>query len=455
MASRPRCLLVFLFALLPLLSSCSGTTAATASSTTTATAASQWVVAWGASSQNATTTTANPGGAEQSFRFLVLPSVPATQERVHFSNVFGTSPVTIGAASLAVATTAGLGPAVDATHSAPLTFSGSTTVTLQPKQEIDSDPVNVSYTFGQWLAVSMYLQGTFPALTQHNSQISDNYATAPGAGNTISDASGTSFTQTNQEWFLMSAVEAYGPYSGTVAIFGSSSVDGHGANYGNTTNYPVFNLPVAGQNNQRPTDWLARSLVGAGYSLGVANAGLLGDPAAEDPGTAAGNALAGIDRFQHDVLALPGIKAVVLYTGGIDLRADCKQATDVEATLTAIVAQAYAAGVRVVLATLPPSEYCLYAGPQPSTADPYNGDLNPGPENAGSTQRRALNDWIRTSGAKLPGVVSIADFDAVLLYPAHPDFLLPNLVSSDNFHPNGVGYGVQNSAISLTSLLGH
>ncbi len=450
MASKHRFLLAAIFALLPLLSSCSGTTASTA----TGTAASQWVVAWGASPQNALTTATNPGGAEQSFRFLVLPSVPGTQERVHFSNIFGTTPITIGAASLAVATTAGMGPAVDATHNAPLTFGGSTTVTLQPKQEIDSDPVNITYTFGQWLAVSMYLQGTFPALTEHNSQISDNYATAVGAGNTVSDASGTSFTQTNQEWYLMTAVEAYGPYDGTVAFFGSSSVDGHGANYGNTNIYPVFNVPVAGQNNQRPTDWLARSLVGAGYSLGVDNAGLLGDPAAEDSGTASGNAIAGIDRFQHDVLALPGIKAVVIYIGGIDIRGDCLPATNVEGTLTAIVAQAHAAGVRVVLATLPPAEYCLSAGPQPSAADPYNGDLNPGPENAGSTQRRTLNSWIRTSGAALPGVVSIADFDAVLVYPAHPDFLMPNLTSSDNFHPNGAGYGIQNSAISLTSLLG-
>ena len=384
----------------------------------------------------------------------MLPSVSATQERVHFTNYFGTTPITIGAASLAVATTAGLGPAVDATHSAPLTFSGSSTVTLQPKQEIDSDPVNVSYTFGQWLAVSMYLQGTFPALTQHNSQISNNYATANGAGNTISDASGTSFTQTNQEWYLVSAVEAYGPYDGTVAFFGSSSVDGHGADYGNTNSYPVFNLPVAGQNNERPTDWLARSLVGAGYNLGVANAGLIGDPAAEDATTATGTVLAGVDRFQHDVLALPAIKAVVIYIGGVDIRGDCVPATNVEGTLTAIVAQAYAAGVRVVLATLPPAEYCLTAGPEPSTANPYNGDINPGPENAGSTQRRALNDWIRSTGAKLPGVVSIADFDAVLAYPAHPDFLIPNLTSLDNFHPNGAGYGVQNSAISLTSLLG-
>ena len=415
--------------------------------------ASEWVTAWGASSQNAVASSANPGGSEQSFRFLVLPSVAGTQERVHFSNYFGTTPITIGAARLAVAVS-GTGSAVDATHDAGLTFSGASTVTLQPKQEIDSDPVKITYTFGQWLAVSMYVQGQFPALTQHNSQVSNNYATASGAGNTTTDATGAAFTQTNQEWYLMARVDAYGPYAGTVAFFGSSSVDGHNSNVGNTNAYPVPNVAIPTQIDERPTDWLAKSLNTAGYSLGVVNAGLLGNPAGEDASTVAGNSIAGVDRFSHDVLALPNIKAVIIYTGGVDLRGDCVQATSVETSLTNIIAQAHTANVRVLLGTIPPSEYCLSAGPVPTATDPYNGDLNPGPENNGSTQRRAVNTWIRSAGAQLPGVVGIADFDSVLAYPAHPDFLMPQFYSNDNFHPNGAGYGVQNSAIALSTLIG-
>ena len=157
--------------------------------------------------------------------------------------------------------------------------------------------------------------------------------------------------------------------------------------------------------------------------------------------------------MKHDVLAQAGIKAVVIYFGGIDLRVDCMPATNVEASLTNMVAQAQAAGVRVILATLPPSEYCQTATPLPSAADPYAGDINLGPENPGSTQRRALNAWIKTTGLTLPGVVGIADFDAVLMDPNHPDFMLANLNSGDNFHPNGVGYGVQSAAIPLGSIL--
>ena len=440
--------------------SCSSGTAPLPTAGTSPAAASIWAVAWGASPENALAGPENTGGSEQSFRSFFLPTVSGTEERVHFSNLFGTTPLVIGSARLAVAvgapgTAAGVTPAIDPTHDVPLTFSGATTVTIPAGQEIVSDSVNVTYTFGQKMAVTMYLPGSFPALTQHESQVTTNYATPVGAGNATTDAAGTTFSVANTEWFVVSGVDVYGLYGGTVAIFGSSSVDGHASNYGNTNSYPVLNVAVAGQDNDRPSDWLARELQTAGYNVGVLNAGTIGDPAAEDSRTASGLSTAGVDRMKHDVLAQAGIKAVVIYFGGIDLRVDCMPATNVEASLTNMVAQAQAqaAGVRVILATLPPSEYCQTATPLPSAADPNAGDINPGPENPGSTQRRALNAWIRTTGLTLPGVVGIADFDAVLMDPNHPDFMIANLNSGDNFHPNGVGYGVQSAAIPLGSVL--
>ena len=427
---------------------------------TTPAAASIWAVAWGASPENALPTKANAGGSEQSFRSFFLPTVAGTEERVHFSNLFGTTPLVIGSARLAVAmgaagTATGVTPAIDPTHDVALTFSGATGVTIPAGQEIVSDPVNITYTFGQKMAVTFYLPGSFPALTQHESQVTTNYMTAVGAGDTTTDAAGEAFSVANTEWFVVTGVDVYGGYGGTVAIFGSSSVDGHASNYGNTNSYPVVNVPVAGQDNERPSDWLARELQAAGYNLGVLNAGTVADPAGEDARTApGGGSISGIVRMKHDVLEQAGIKAVVIYFGGVDLRADCESATTVEGLLTNMVAQAQAAGVRVILATIPPSEYCVSGSPLPSAADPYAGDINPGPENPGSTERRAVNDWIRSTAVSLPGVVAIADFDKVLMDPNHPDFMIANLNSGDNFHPNGVGYGVQSMAIPLTSLLG-
>ena len=423
-----------------------GTTAGPAAQT-------QWVVAWGTSPQNALQAPGNPGGTEQSFRFIVVPTIDATEERVHFSNLMGKTAVTIGAARLAAAIDAG--PAIDPSRDVQLTFNSSSSVTIPAGQEIVSDPVNISYQYGEKLAVSVYLKGSFGPLTEHDSQVQTNFQTSSGAGDATTNATGTTFTGKNTEWFMLTSVDAYGPYQGTVAFFGSSSVDGHASNYGDTNSYPTANVPIATQDHDRPTDWLARRLLTAGYRMGVLNAGELGDPAAEDGTTASGSSLAGVDRMNHDVLQQSGIKAVVIYFGGIDLRGDCKPASAVEASLTDMVQQAQEAGVRVILATLPPSEYCSSdSQPIPTSENPYAGDLNPGPENSGSTQRRTLNDWIRTVGPQLPGVVAIADFDKALLDPNHPDFMLPNLNSGDNFHPNGTGYGVQSAAVPLEAILG-
>jgi hypothetical protein len=164
MRSRFRCMTCITFLVFPiLLSSCSDSGNTIASIARSGTP--QWAVAWGASPQNALTTSGNPGGSEQSFRFIVVPTIGGSRERVRFSNYFGTTAITIGSARLAIG--AGSGPAIDDAHDASLTFSGNKSVTIQPNQEVYSDPVDIAYTYGQKLAVSVYMQGSFPALTEH------------------------------------------------------------------------------------------------------------------------------------------------------------------------------------------------------------------------------------------------------------------------------------------------
>ena len=377
------------------------------------------------------------------------------QERLHFSNLFSTGPITIGSARLSVAVSHG--PAIDSTRDQPVLFNGSPSITLAPGQETVSDPVKVTYSFGERLAVSMYLKGSFVPLTHHNSQVTPTFTAGPNSGDMTTDTTGTAFTHPITEWFSLSGMDVYGPYQGTVAYFGSSSVDGHGSDYSSANAYPVPNVAVPGQDDQRPSDWLAKQMIAAGFNMGVLNAGTIGNPAGEDSRTSSTGNVAAVDRFQHDVAQQANVKAVVIYSGGVDLRGDCNSAANIKVSLTSIVNQARAANIRVILATIPPAEYCLTSSADllPSAANPWQGDLNGGPENPGSTQRRALNDWIRTTGSQLPGVVGIADFDKALLYPAHPDFLMPNFTSSDNFHPTGAGYQAQSAAIPLSAILGN
>ena len=459
-----RILFAALFSTVTLLSSCSGGNTSSsvvygaipipAAGTLTGPAlVNQWIVGWSSPPENALAGVDNEGSTEQTFRFIIVPDIGGTQERIHFSNELSTAPITIGTARLAVALSQGA--AIDPTRDAQLKFGGATSVTIPGGASVVSDPVSLTYKYGERMAVTMYVKGTWGPITQHEAQVETNFENFAGSGDSTPDAAGTSFAYTTPEYFLLTGMDVYGAYQGSVAFFGSSSVDGHNSNYGTGNNYPTQNVAVAGQDFDRPSDWLTRDMLAAGYRVGVFNAGTIADPAAEDKNTSSGKSQAGIDRMNRDVLQQAGIKAVVIYFGGVDLRGDCVPATNVEASLTNMVAQANAVGVRVILATLPPAEYCTTSDASllPSTANPYQGDINPGPENPGSTQRTILNAWIRTTGATLPGVVQIADFDAALRYPAHPDFFMPQFYTNDNFHPNGMGYGVQSAAVNVSTVL--
>jgi lysophospholipase L1-like esterase len=407
-----------------------------------------WVGAWGNAPANALPAAI---GSEQSFRFLILPTLGGDTERIRLSNYWGTQPVTVGAAHLAVsAKDAAIDPGTDRT----VRFNGSEKVTIPPGGVVLSDPVKLPFSFGQKLAVSIYLPSTFGPLSHHNSLVTTSYSTAPKAGDHTASLDGKPFQQTTTEWLLLSGLDLYGDYQGTLAQIGGSTTDGTASNTGDTVSYPTRNQPIPGQDDQRETDWLARILNQAGYRIGILNEGIGGNTAGPAPSNATTHQEPGILRFQRDVLSQPSLKAVILYLGANDLRSStCATAETLETYTRQMAAAASAVKVRVILATIAPSTFCTNAaspnfGLTPSPAQPYNGATNP--EEA---QRFAYNVWVKSVGLTLPGVVAIADFDHALADPAHPSFMIPNLNSGDNIHPNGSGYHAQAGAVPIQSIL--
>ncbi len=425
------------------------------SSATAAVKPSIWVGSWGDAMTNAAVDADNGGGNEESFRFLVTPTIGGTEERVRFSNVYGLTPVTLGAARLSIGQDGS--SAVDPTHDVALAFSGQPGVTIAPGQVVVSDPVSLSFSFGQTLAISAYLKGTFGPVSKHNSLFIQNYRSGAGSGNKTADATGATFTGTLGDWLLINGVDVYGPYQGTLALFGSSTTDGTHSDYSATMIYPNANVPVPGQHTDRLSDWLARRLNAAGYQIGVVNEGVGGDTVTDDITNQLNHVENANQRIAQDVLSLPNLLGMVTYFGSIDIRSpDCKSAPAIEAATEQMIATAAAAKAPVILATIPPSAFCMNPtqanyGPVPSPSDPYAGAITPGPANGGEIQRMAFNAWLRQTGANLPGVIGIADFDQALADPARPDFLLAPYNSGDNYHPTGMGYQVESGAIPLSS----
>ena len=416
-----------------------------------------WAGAWGASMTNAEPAVDNSGGNDQSFRFLIRPTVAGTQERVTFSNFFGTTPVTIGASRLSLGQDSSA--AIDATQDASLAFAGQPAVTLAPGQIVTSDPVKIAFHFGDTLAVSVYLKGSFGPVSRHNSLFITNYRTPLSSGDQTADAAGAPFTETLTDWLLLSRLDVYGSYQGTVALFGSSTTDGFHSNYSSNQIYPTPNAAVPGQHNARLSDQLAQRLNAAGYQVGVINAGLPADTVTPDSTNKTGHVQNANDRIARDVLALPNLLSMVTYFGSIDIRSpDCKSSPAIEASTQQMVATAATAKVPVFLATIPPSAFCTNPaqpnfGPVPNPSAPYAGGATPGPENGGETQRLAFNAWVRSTGAHLPGIAGVADFDHAISDPVRPNFMLPLYNSGDNYHPNGAGYQAEAETIPLTLLI--
>jgi lysophospholipase L1-like esterase len=382
---------------------------------------SRWVSTWGASPQEAVPgTPAAVGFDDQTVRNIVFTSVGGDLVRVRFTNTFGTTPLQIGAASIAVT-----GPgAGTAGPPVPLTFGGQSSIQIPDGAEALSDPVRMHVPRLTDLAVSVYLpQATGPA-TQHALGQQVNYI---ASGDQTSDSSGSAYTGQTQSWFFIDSVDvsSWDGQLGTLVAFGDSITDG-------------FHSTV-GANARWPND-LARRLDSRHDTLAVADEGISGDRVLTSDECCGVNALA---RFDRDVVDRAGVKEVILLMGINDIGFSVTPPNPVTNPLTdvsaaqiiagyeQITAQAHAAGLKIFGGTLTPFKGAGY----------YSA--------AGEVKREAVNQWILTSGA-FDGVI---DFAKVVADPSDPTMMAPQYDSGDHLHPNDAGYQAMTNAIPLRLLL--
>src|SRR5712691_8943900 len=196
----------------------------------------------------------------QTLRQIVHTSIGGSKARVVLSNAYGTAPVTIGAAHIALRDKQG---AIQNASGRPLTFGGHPTMTIPANAVIYSDPVNLTVPPMADLAIDLYLPGSTNApatLTMHGGALQTSYISETGnyVGKTTMPEVGTT-----QSWFLLSRVDVVAPdASGAIVAFGDSITDG------------ARSTPDA---NSRWPDYLAARLVSQGIKMGVLNAGIGGN----------------------------------------------------------------------------------------------------------------------------------------------------------------------------------
>ena len=348
----------------------------------------------------------------QTLRQIVHSSIGGSQVRIVLSNVFGTAPLTIGAAYVALREKDS-GIVSGSGH--PLTFSGRATTTMPAGAILLSDPVALTLPPAADIAIDLYLPLNTNApspLTMHNGALQTSYVSETG---NYTGKPALPVVATMQSWFGLARVEVPAAASvGAVVAFGDSITDGSRS----TTDA-----------NSRWPDVLARRLAERNIALGVANSGIGGNRVLSEGAFQAGiNALA---RFDRDALDVPGIRYVIVLEGINDI-GNARQnptptAEDLIAAHMQLVGRAHARGISIYGATLTPFEGAAYF------------------TQVGEAKRQALNAWIRTSH----GYDGVVDFDAATRDPAHPARFQAQYDSGDHLHPNDAGYRAMGDAIDL------
>jgi lysophospholipase L1-like esterase len=360
---------------------------------------------------------APPGGAprppppatvsDQTLRQIVHASIGGERARVVLSNVFGTEPLEIGGAAIALRRE---GAAVDPASIRKLTFGGHEDASVLAGATLVSDPVDVEIAALSDLAIDLYIPGDIgvgasPATT-HNGASQTSYIST--GGDHVGEVSLPVDKQTGA-WFALARVEVAAERGArAVVTFGDSITDG------------ARSTP---DKNARWPDELARRLAQRGDNVAVLNAGISGNRVLGDAaGAGVGAGVSALARFDKDVLMQTGVTHVIVLEGINDIgvaRANPKpSADDLIAGHRQLIARAHARGLKIYGATLTPFDGAVYYTPE------------------GEAKRQALNDWIRTSG-EYDGVI---DFDKLTRDPAAPSKFSAAADSGDHLHPGDAGY---------------
>jgi lysophospholipase L1-like esterase len=360
----------------------------------------------------------------QTIRQTVRASIGGKQVRVVFTNEYGTQPLLIGGAHVALADK---GAAIVAGSDRKLTFGGKDSVEIPPGAPAISDPVALDVAPLSKLAVSLFVPRTEPTRSMHWDGHDTAYIVA---GDQTAAADFKPDSTIVSRVFLSGVMVDATPDARAIVTFGDSITDGDGSTVDGFDRWP---------------DNLAARLVQAGGPpVAVLNQGISGAKILKD--RMGVNALA---RFDRDVLNQPNVTTVTLMMGindigwpGCGLAPNDQKPTaeEIIAGYQQLVTRAQLHGLRIIGVTLTPFGDAFQGTPFEGY---YSGEKE--------KIRVAINEWIRNSG-EFDGVI---DFDKAVRDPNKPTHIQAQFDKGDHLHPNPAGYKAMAEVIDLNQLLGN
>jgi lysophospholipase L1-like esterase len=346
----------------------------------------------------------------QTARMIVRSSIGGSRVRVEFSNTFGTTPLDLGAAHIAVR---GHDSAIVPGSDRALLFNGKPAARVLPGAILLSDPVDLVVPKLGDLAISVFVPGDSGRASQHSQALHTTY---------IADGDATAQAEmaqakTTTAWYWISSVDVMAPAdAAAIVAYGDSITDGTTSTVNANKSWPSL---------------LSERLVAnpATANVSVLNLGIAGNRVLGD-----GAGISALARFDRDVLSQPGVKYLMILEGINDMNGAGRGGAAAGTPLTAddligamkqMIERAHTHGIKVIGCTL----------------TPYGNASD-----AVEAMRQALNAFIRTPGA----FDAMVDFDKVIQDPADPRQFRAGYNNTDKLHPNDTGYKAMADAIDLS-----
>ena len=338
----------------------------------------------------------------RSVRQVVKVSIGGNVIRLQLSNELSSEPVEITSVYIAKA---GNGPEIYKTSAKYLQFGKKRQVVIPAGKAVFSDALKFKLQSLERVSITINYLKAPKEPTVHMGSRTTSYILR-GVTNSYTDFT-TAFKE--DHWFNISAIDVLDATASSIAILGNSITDGKGSTTNAQDRWPDF-LSAALNN-------------GAGFNLfKVGKTGILNLGIGNNRILSVGLGEPGKDRFDRDILAQRGLRAVIIFEAINDIGTSTnpdETARKLVEAYQVMIKKARQRGLKVYMGTITPFRGC-------------RGYFTEEREKA----RKIVNSWIRTTH-EIDGFI---DFDALMRDPSAPEQLRREWQIGDWLHPNPVGY---------------
>lgn len=338
----------------------------------------------------------------RSVRQVVKVSIGGNVIRLQLSNELSSEPVEITSVYIAKA---GNGPEIYKISAKYLQFGKKRQVVIPAGKAVFSDALKFKLQPLERVSITINYLKAPKEPTVHMGSRTTSYILR-GVTNSYTDFT-TAFKE--DHWFNISAIDVLDATASSIAILGNSITDGKGSTTNAQDRWPDF-LSAALNN-------------GAGFNLfKVGKTGILNLGIGNNRILSVGLGAPGKERFDRDILAQRGLRAVIIFEAINDIGTSTNPDETARKLIEAyqvMIKKARQRGLKVYMGTITPFRGC-------------RGYFTEEREKA----RKIVNSWIRTTH-EIDGFI---DFDALMRDPSAPEQLRREWQIGDWLHPNPAGY---------------